>query len=87
MNKYEQVPECVIDLHGYTTTEVEHELARILKNNQYTHIRVITGTGVNRGGSPVLREYVKTYLRSRGVRFNPSKREHGGDGALEVFLS
>jgi DNA-nicking Smr family endonuclease len=86
MNKYEQVPECIIDFHGYTTREAEAELSRLLKNNQYAHIRIITGTGSHRGSSPILREYVKMYLLSRGIRFNPSKREHGGDGALEVFI-
>ncbi len=59
MNKYEQIPDQTIDFHGYTTTEAERELNVLLKNTAHTHIRIITGTGVSRGGAPVLREYIK----------------------------
>jgi DNA-nicking Smr family endonuclease len=84
-NKYAQIPNHIVDLHGYTTTEAEQLLHNLLKNSSYHHIRIITGIGANRSG-PVLREYVKTFLYARGIRFNPTRREHGGDGALEVFL-
>jgi DNA-nicking Smr family endonuclease len=86
MNKYEQIPDYTIDLHGYTTYIAEKEIARLMKNTQYKHIRMITGTGASRGGTPVLRDHIKRYLSGRGVRFNRAKQEHGGDGVLEVFL-
>lgn len=85
MNKYEQIPEDIIDLHGYTKTEAEAILGQLLKSS-HRHVRVITGTGASRGGNPVLRDFVVAYLNARSIRLNPARREHGGDGALEVFL-
>ncbi len=84
-NKYAQIPDHTIDLHGYTTSEAERELGALLKIGQYKHIRIITGSGVQHFG-PVLRDFVKNYLNARSIRFNAAKREHGGDGALEVFI-
>ncbi len=84
MNKYIQNPDHTIDLHGYTTAEAERELGVLLKNTNYKHLRIITGSGAQHSG-PVLRDFVKNYLNAHNVRFNTAKRENGGDGALEVF--
>ena len=85
-NKYEQIPDHIIDLHGYTTAEAERELNLLFKSGKYKHIRIITGKGADRSG-PILREFVKNHLNAYYIRFNIAKREHGGDGALEVLLS
>lgn len=85
MNKYEQKPEYIVDLHGYTTREAGEVLAALLKEKQYKHIRVITGKGDLRNG-PVLRSFVQGYLKDRNIPFRTAKISDGGDGALEVFL-
>ncbi|MDP3956130.1 MAG: Smr/MutS family protein [bacterium] len=84
MNKYERIPDYIIDLHGYTTREAKDELDKLFKNN-YKHVRVITGKGTFRETGPVLRTFVKKYLVQKGYRYNPAKIADGGDGALEVF--
>lgn len=85
MNKYKQKPEHVVDLHGHTTREAGVVLELLLKERKYRHVRVITGKGDLRNG-PVLRTFVQSYLKQRGVRCHVSKISDGGDGALEVFL-
>ncbi len=87
MNKYERTPEYVIDLHGYTTSEAEGMLRALLKNREYSHVRIIVGKGSHSANGPVLRDFVKRYLGARNVRFNQSKPKDGGEGALEVFLT
>ena len=86
MNKYQDTPEKIIDLHGYTVSEAEMLLFDVLKEREYSHIRMITGKGAFREHGPVLRDFVKKYLTKRGVRVEQSKIQDGGDGALEVYL-
>lgn len=86
MNKYEQKPEYVLDLHGHTTKEAGEVLSGLLAEKKYKHIRVITGKGDLRNG-PVLRSYVQEYLKKRGVPFRTAKISDGGEGALEVFIA
>ncbi len=85
-NKYERKPEYILDLHGYTVREAQAMLDELFRNSQYTHIRIITGKGTHRSTGPILREFVKKYLNTRGINFSPSKIQDGGDGSLEVFL-
>ncbi|MFM7088706.1 MAG: Smr/MutS family protein [Candidatus Paceibacterota bacterium] len=85
-NKYEQVPETVIDFHGYTTLECSDALDELLRDGACRHVRLIVGRGRNSAHGPVLPDFVKQYLRARGIRFNPSKIADGGEGSLEVFL-
>lgn len=85
MNKYEQKPDYIVDLHGHTTVEAGAVLGALLVEGNYTHIRVITGKGDLRNG-PVLRSFVQEYLKKRGVHFETAKVFNGGTGALEVFL-
>jgi len=87
MNKYQQIPEAVVDLHGLTVVEAKAELERILKKG-HAHIRVITGKGHNStNGVPVLREFTKKFLSQKGIRFSQSKITDGGAGSFEVFLT
>ncbi len=85
MNKYEQKPEYIVDLHGHTTREAGEVLGRLLKERAYKHVRIITGKGDLRNG-PVLRGFVQGYLKDRGITFRTAKIHDGGDGALEVFF-
>lgn len=86
MNKYIQNPEYTIDLHGFTTAETQIILDELIEEGEYHHIRVIIGKGLNSENGPVLPDFVKNYLSAKNIRFNQSKLQDGGEGALEVFL-
>lgn len=87
MNKYERQPEYILDLHGKTTREAGEILENIILDKQYRHIRIITGKGLYRETGPVMRTFVENYLQKEGIKFNIAKLYHGGEGALEVYLS
>lgn len=87
MNKYERIPEKVIDLHGHSVRKSEALLEEILHSEEVSHLRIIVGKGTPSEKGAVLREFVKEFLRERNVRFSQSKIRDGGEGALEVFLS
>lgn len=84
MNRYLQIPDETIDLHGYTTDEARIALDNLFKNNTSSHVRIIVGKGIHSEMHPVLRNFVKRYLAMRNIRFNQSKIQDGGEGALEV---
>jgi len=86
MNKYEKIPEYILDLHGYTTREAAELLDELREAGEDNHIRVITGKGSFRETGPVMRTFVENYLGGRRIPFNTAKLYNGGDGALEVFL-
>jgi DNA-nicking Smr family endonuclease len=86
VNKYEQNAEKEIDLHGYTTSESEQILDSLFKEGKYKHVRIIVGRGNNSSNGPILPNFVKNYLKSHNARYNQSKIQDGGEGALEVFL-
>lgn len=86
MNKYEQIPEYILDLHGYTTSEAKLALEELIKDSDYRHVRVITGKGQFRETGPVLRTFVCNYLSDLNIKWNISKLQNGGEGSLEVFL-
>ncbi|MCX6754446.1 MAG: Smr/MutS family protein [Candidatus Nomurabacteria bacterium] len=85
-NKYEQKAEKEIDLHGHTTAESEVILKSLFKDRKYKHVRIIVGKGNNSANGPILPNFVKNYLKSHNARYNQSKIQDGGEGALEVFL-
>jgi DNA-nicking Smr family endonuclease len=86
MNKYERVPEKIIDLHGFTTREAGEILEDLILAGEYYHIRIITGKGSFRETGPVLREYVKSLLKRHNISFETAKLHNGGEGALEVYF-
>ncbi len=75
-----------IDLHGHTMPEAREVLDALLREGRYDHVRVITGKGKNSENGPVLPDFVRNYLSGRRIRYNQSKIQDGGAGALEVFL-
>lgn len=85
MNKYQHIPEYILDLHGYTCAETESALDAILREQKRCHMRIITGKGTFWEKSGVLRDFVKSFLYENDIRFSPSKPEDGGEGALEVY--
>jgi DNA-nicking Smr family endonuclease len=86
MNKYEKIPEHILDLHGHTTKEAKVLIDELLASSQFSHVRIITGKGAFRETGPVMRSFVEHYLEDHDIRFNTSKLYNGGDGAFEVFL-
>jgi DNA-nicking Smr family endonuclease len=77
---------CVVDLHGYTTLKAKSILKEYLDSGEYTHLRVITGTGVGRSEGPILRTFITNFLRDEGICFHFAEKYNGGEGALEVYL-
>ena len=86
VNKYQQIPEIEIDLHGYTAAESKDILDELFSSHNYKHVRIIVGKGNNSADGPVLPNFVRGYLNSRGATYNQTKIQDGGEGALEVFL-
>lgn len=85
MNKYERIPEHIIDLHGYNTRQAGELLDEAIESGGYKHIRVITGKGTLHEG-PVMRTFVTGHLSRRNIEFRTSKLADGGEGALEVYM-
>ena len=85
MNKYERIPERIIDLHGKTCREAEMLLSDIFKKGKFSHMRIITGKGIYREKVGTLHECVRNYFIKNNLSYNPSKRENGGDGAFEIY--
>ena len=87
MNKYERIPEYILDLHGYTLREAEQELLSVISPRKYNHVRVVTGKGTFRETGPVLKNFVRDFLLARNIAYTPAKLQHGGEGAYEVFFT
>lgn len=85
-NKYPQIPDRIIDLHGFTTSEAKEILDDLLNDQEIYHVRLIVGRGLNSASGPVLPNFVKTYLNSKHINFHQAKIQDGGEGALEVFF-
>jgi DNA-nicking Smr family endonuclease len=85
-NKYIQIADRVIDLHGLTTDESEAILSSFLRGPRGIHVRIIVGRGTRSANGPVLPNFVKHYLARHDVSFRQSKVQEGGEGALEVFF-
>lgn len=85
-NKYPQTPDIEIDLHGYTTAETKTILDDLLHERRYKIVRLIVGKGNNSANGPVLPDFVRSYLVSHNIRYNQAKIQHGGAGAIDVFL-
>ncbi len=85
-NKYQQTPEIEIDLHGYTSRGAEEILDSLIREGKHRHVRIIVGKGNNSANGPVLPNFVRNYLTARGIHYNQSKIQDGGEGALEAFF-
>lgn len=85
-NKYPQEPELVLDFHGYTTAECKDALDELIQEGEFSHVRIIVGKGKNSVDGPILPNFVRNYLTDHSIRFNQSKLQDGGEGALEVYM-
>ncbi len=95
MNKYEKVPEEIIDLHGDTRDTAGVVLKDLLKEKKYSHVRIITGSLKHMQGIcsadeanriRLGRDFLKNYLEKHHIKYSQSKLSDGGEGAFEVFL-
>ncbi len=86
MNKYQRIPELILDLHGFTVSQARKKLEEIVDDGQLRHVRIITGKATFRENGPVLRQFVEQYLKERDIKYDYAKLANGGQGALEVFL-
>ena len=83
-NKYRQVPDVTLDLHGFTTHEATLALDDIRTTSRGLLVRIIVGRGTRSKNGPVLPEHVKNYLVSAGIPYRQSKIQEGGEGSLEA---
>lgn len=86
MNKYERIPDEIVDLHGFTRSDAEVLLRALPKTMHGKHVRIITGTARGRESGPVIRPLVKAFLVKNKIAYAQSKIYNGGDGAFEVYL-
>lgn len=88
-NKYLQISQAEIDLHGLTRAEARDSLLEFLENSRdkkYKRIRVITGKGLHsENGQSVLNGYIKNILEKEGLEYSDAKICDGGSGAIDVL--
>jgi len=87
-DKYIQVIDAELDLHGYYAEEARTRTRDFLnssRKNGFSRIRIIVGKG-NRSqdGKGVLGNVVKSLLNEEGYDYTYAKIQDGGEGALEV---
>lgn len=89
-NKYAQVPQAILDLHGFVLDEAQEEVKEFLaeaKNKNYRLVRIITGKGISSiNGRPILKPWLEGYLADRSYRWRLAKMNEGGDGAFDISL-
>ncbi|WP_330169390.1 Smr/MutS family protein [Bartonella grahamii] len=86
--------EARLDLHGYMQEEAYFFLKKFLQSSQQRGLRyvlVITGKGRSVGSDGALYRFVPYWLSTPDFRyyvhaFEQAARQHGGEGALYVWL-
>ncbi|WP_375648713.1 Smr/MutS family protein [Bartonella sp. OT172YNZD] len=86
--------EARLDLHGYMQEEAYFFLKKFLRSSQQRGLRyvlVITGKGRSVGSDGALYRFVPYWLSTPAFRyyvhaFEQAARQHGGEGALYVWL-
>ncbi|WP_375617529.1 MULTISPECIES: Smr/MutS family protein [unclassified Bartonella] len=86
--------EARLDLHGYMQEEAYFLLKKFLQSSQQRGLRyvlVITGKGRSVGSDGALYRFVPYWLSTPAFRyyvhaFEQAARQHGGEGALYVWL-
>ncbi|EJF83520.1 hypothetical protein MCU_01205 [Bartonella elizabethae Re6043vi] len=86
--------EARLDLHGYMQEEAYFFLKNFLQSSQQSGLRyvlVITGKGRSVGSDGALYRFVPYWLSTPAFRyyvhaFEQAARQHGGEGALYVWL-
>jgi len=85
--------EARLDLHGLSRSEALERAGHFLDNaafHQLQAVLIVTGKGAHSSDGPVLRNALEAYLQAKShhavVEWGRAPREHGGAGALVVFL-
>ncbi|MBX4335368.1 Smr/MutS family protein [Bartonella raoultii] len=86
--------EARLDLHGYVQEEAYYFLKKFLQSSQQNGLRyvlVITGKGRSYGSDGALYKFVPHWLSTPAFRyyvhaFEKAAHQHGGEGALYVWL-
>jgi DNA-nicking Smr family endonuclease len=90
-NKYLQVSQDEIDLHGFTREEARESLLFFLqsaRDRKFKLVRVITGKGLHsENGQSVLSGYIKNLLEREGLKYSDAKLYDGGSGAIDVQIT
>jgi DNA-nicking Smr family endonuclease len=90
-NKYLQVSQDEIDLHGFTREEARESLLDFLQNardRKYKLVRIITGKGLHsENGQSVLSGFIKNLLEREDLKYSDAKLYDGGSGAIDVQIS
>lgn len=83
-------PDGELDLHGLTRAEALPELEGFLamaERQQWSKVLIITGQGRNSpSGTPVLRDWLESYLAAHHYSYRRGGQGSGGHGAIEVSL-
>ena len=89
-NKYSQIIQAELDLHGLTKEESREEVLDFLseaKCREYNKIRIITGKGIHsKNNQGVLNEYVRSILVKENLQYCESKINEGGSGSIDIKL-
>lgn len=89
-NKYAQIIEAEIDLHGFTKEEAREALFDFLekcKNSGHGRVRVVTGKGLHSKNSQgVLKGYIESLLLRADLKYSDAKICEGGSGAIDIVL-
>lgn len=89
-NKYAQISQASLDLHGMTIDEAEFAVEDFLRQSraqQLNRVRIITGKGINSpNGLARLKPWLEDYLRSKNYQFRSAKINEGGEGAVDVSM-
>ena len=89
-NKYPQIIQAELDLHGLTKEEAREEVLDFLSEarvKRYNRIRIITGKGIHsENNQGVLNKYVQAILLKENLEYHEAKISEGGSGAIDVKL-
>ncbi len=87
-NKYAQVVQAELDLHGYYQDEAKTMVQDFLREageKGFFRVRIIVGKGTHSAkGEGVLGNMVKSLLNKEGYIYTYAKIQDGGEGAIEV---
>lgn len=89
-NKYEQVLQARLDLHGLFVREALIAVENFLQESRtkgFSVVQIITGKGLHSQQGPVLKKEVQSFLRDQHISFRDGKIQEGGSGTLIVLLS
>ncbi len=89
INKYAQIIEDELDLHGCYQEDAKNLVYEFLdnaRNNKFKRIRIITGKGLHSDGEGVLKELTQDILRAQNLNFQDAKINEGGSGAINIKI-